>query len=205
MVQRYEGISGKPRSAGLTGPPSPNTSRSLARAATLVAENGRYSKGQKQKDQVGLLTPMLSDAGYRQRSSSPTEDARMSPSPSRMSPINASDLSGRVCSEPSPLPHDAVHRTLEDALPRAPKLSFNREISKPLFTSGRKAVDDPSSRPGDERSISPERPYQGVGKLIDQWQRKTAEATTPRTTIGRGRGSFAATRGVLHSIPGRSQ
>lgn len=34
-----------------------------------------------------------------------------------------------------------------------------------------------------ERSSSPERPYQGVGKLIDQWQRKSAEAEASRNVI----------------------
>jgi AP2-associated kinase len=184
IVQRYEGISGKGQSAGSNGPPSPNASKSVAKAESLLTENGRYSKGLRQKDQVGLLPPVSSDASYRRRSSSPSEDTRMSPSPS---PINA----------PSPLPHDAIQRGSEDVVPRAPKLSFNREnreMSKPVFTSGSKPVEDPSSRPGDERSSSPERPYQGVGKLIDQWQRKTAEASATRNPIGRGRGSVVGTR-----------
>jgi len=53
--------------------------------------------------------------------------------------------------------------------------------------------EEPSSRT-DERSPSPERPYQGVGRLIDQWQKKSAEAAQPvvkradlkRTGIVRG-------------------
>ncbi|KAF5366947.1 hypothetical protein D9757_010839 [Collybiopsis confluens] len=39
----------------------------------------------------------------------------------------------------------------------------------------------PDDRSGDIRSPSPERPYQGVGRLIDQWQRKTAESEATRT------------------------
>ncbi|TFK26780.1 hypothetical protein FA15DRAFT_667070 [Coprinopsis marcescibilis] len=34
----------------------------------------------------------------------------------------------------------------------------------------------PNSVNGDDRSASPERPFQGVGKLIDQWQRKSEES-----------------------------
>jgi len=86
-----------------------------------------------------------------------------------------------------------------------PKLSFNREASRPVFTSVSKPVEEPSIHLGDERSSSPERPYQGVGKLIDQWQRKTTEVSSTRTAIGRGRGSAVGKRGLVHGIPGRSQ
>jgi AP2-associated kinase len=196
MVQRYEGISGKGKSAGSIGPSSPATPRSAVKAGSLLTENGQVTKGQAQKGQVGLLPPM-NDASHGQRSSSPIENARISPSPSRISPINPS----------SPLPHDGTTRGSENAVSRVPKLIFNREASKPVFTSVSKPVEEPSSGPGDEGSSSPERPYQGVGKLIDQWQRKTAEASGTRTAIGRGRGSAVGKRGlgVVHGISGRSQ
>ncbi|PPQ64080.1 hypothetical protein CVT24_008893 [Panaeolus cyanescens] len=45
-----------------------------------------------------------------------------------------------------------------------------------LFAAPASAADASSSRQDDGRSPSPERPYQGVGRLIDQWQKKTAEA-----------------------------
>jgi AP2-associated kinase len=45
-----------------------------------------------------------------------------------------------------------------------------------------------STKPGDERSSSPERPYQGVGKLIAQWQRKTEEADPSRNPANLRRG-----------------
>lgn len=184
MVQRYEGISGKRKSTGGTAP-SPNVSRSVAKAGSLMTENGLHPKGQKQKDEVGLLPPVSKDADYRWRSSSPSNEIQKSPSLSKTSPITP----------PSPLPYDAVRGGSEEAISCAPKLSSSREISKPVFTSSSKPVEDPSSRLVDERSSSPERPYQGVGKLIDQWQRKTAEASATRTPIGRGRGSSAGTRG----------
>jgi AP2-associated kinase len=46
---------------------------------------------------------------------------------------------------------------------------------------------------GEEASSSPttttaEKPYQGVGRLIDQWQRKTADAEAPRSPVSRRRG-----------------
>ena len=191
IVQRYEGI-GKGKSMGLSGPPSPDVSRPALKVGSLLTENGWHFKGQAQKGQVVLLPPLSSDASYR--SSNPTEDTRISPNSSRISPRTPSPLSQSVT---DPSPEGVVHR--------APKLSFNRETSKPTFTPNSKLVDDSLSRLGDERSSSPERPYQGVGKLIDQWQRKTAEASATRTTVGRGRGSFVGKRGVVHGISGRSQ
>lgn len=48
-----------------------------------------------------------------------------------------------------------------------------------------------TSHPTDERPSSPERPYQGVGKLIDQWQRKSAEAEASRSVVLSKRTSLA--------------
>ena len=42
-----------------------------------------------------------------------------------------------------------------------------------------------------ERPSSPERSYQGVGKLIDQWQRKSAEAEASRSVVLSKRTSLA--------------
>jgi len=51
------------------------------------------------------------------------------------------------------------------------------------------------------RSPSPERPYQGVGKLIDQWQRKTADAE-PDRNLGPRRSGFAAKRALPGLVGG---
>jgi len=56
----------------------------------------------------------------------------------------------------------------------------------------------------EDRSSSPERPYQGVGKLIDQWQKKT-EADSHSTFAGK-RGSFVPKRvGIVHGDDERGQ
>ncbi|KAI0032159.1 hypothetical protein K488DRAFT_50509 [Vararia minispora EC-137] len=47
-----------------------------------------------------------------------------------------------------------------------------------------------------DRPASPEKPYQGVGKLIDQWQRKT-EAEAPRVTTGKPGGPGGGSRAAL--------
>ena len=43
------------------------------------------------------------------------------------------------------------------------------------------------------QSPAPEKPYQGVGRLIDEWQRKTADAgDAPRSPVSRRRGGGGA-------------
>ena len=65
------------------------------------------------------------------------------------------------------------------------QVSRKRTLSIPNSTSSTKA-DEP-------RTVDSERPYQGVGKLIDQWQKKSAEAEQSRP-IPPGRRSFTPKR-----------
>ncbi|KAI0308360.1 hypothetical protein B0F90DRAFT_1682161 [Multifurca ochricompacta] len=52
----------------------------------------------------------------------------------------------------------------------------------------------------DAQQPSPERPYQGVGRLIDQWQRKTADAAEPpRSPVSRRRGGGGASTSATAS------
>ena len=90
---------------------------------------------------------------------------------------------------------------------RKPSASYGggrRSPAKVDFTSGLDAPARPVPRrspspaipvvAGDEaqRPSSPEKPYQGVGRLIDQWQRKTADAEVPRSPVSRRRGGAGA-------------
>ena len=53
---------------------------------------------------------------------------------------------------------------------------------------------------GDEaQPPEPDRPYQGVGRLIDQWQRKTADAEVPRSPVSRRRGGAVGGTGATAS------
>jgi len=52
------------------------------------------------------------------------------------------------------------------------QVSRRRTLSIPNSTSSTKA--------DESRTVDSERPYQGVGKLIDQWQKKSAEAEQSR-------------------------
>lgn len=189
IVQRYEGISGKPRSTGLGGPPSPGVSRPAGKFGPPLTENGRFSRGQANLE-VGKeqrLLPVSSDRNSSSRGLIDTN--RASPAPLRTSPIGA----------PTPLQHDVI-RESENPVPRPRRSSFKPEMARPIFPT-RKSTEESLVRPADGRSPSPERPYQGVGKLIDQWQRKTAEAEPVRTGAGILRGSFPAKR----DPPGRGR
>ncbi|KAF4611694.1 hypothetical protein D9613_004200 [Agrocybe pediades] len=78
-------------------------------------------------------------------------------------------------SSPSKAETSVAARTRKISMP-AQSLNAPEPARKPVISL--KSEEEPSSR-ADERSPSPERPYQGVGKLIDQWQKKSAEAAQP--------------------------
>ena len=69
-----------------------------------------------------------------------------------------------------------------------------RPIPKRSFSPAPPATSD------DVQSPVPEKPYQGVGRLIDEWQRKTADAgDTPRSPASRRRGGGGAGTGATAS------
>ncbi|KAJ7511848.1 hypothetical protein B0H11DRAFT_1899362 [Mycena galericulata] len=181
MVQRYEAIGGaakSPTSATASSPIPPPLATKPAVLAAPRAENGRFSsvssQGTSSSSSVGAngrppgstslpLPPASSSAGL----GDPTKSA-------------SGGLPPRV--SPTGMPRTATpQREPESGLPRTRRTSF----------MGSGASSGPPSRKGtaDERSPSPERPYQGVGKLIDQWQRKTAEPD--RGPVGSKRGGSA--------------
>jgi len=88
---------------------------------------------------------------------------------------------------------------VEDHIPRSHKPSFKLEtpkasgnILKPAIAAEEKTTQEP-----ERRSSSPERQYQGVGRLIDQWQRKTADVEAGRPAVGNKRPSLAPKRAGL--------
>jgi AP2-associated kinase len=69
-----------------------------------------------------------------------------------------------------------------------------RPIPKRSFSPAPLATSD------DVQSPAPEKPYQGVGRLIDEWQRKTADAgDTPRSPVSRRRGGGGTGTGATAS------
>jgi len=91
------------------------------------------------------------------------------------------------------------------AMERKPSASYGsgrRSPVKPDATTGGGGGLDVPVRPVPIRTVSPvnppageeassttaEKPYHGVGRLIDEWQRKTADAEAPRSPVSRRRG-----------------
>ncbi|KAJ7146397.1 hypothetical protein C8R44DRAFT_898236 [Mycena epipterygia] len=192
MVQRYEAIGGKsPASSTAPSPvPPPLTaSKSAASAAPPRAENGRYTSVSSQG------TSSSASAGINGRPAGSTSLPLASSSAGLGDPSKSASLPPRV--SPTGLPRAGT--PLREPLPRTGTPQREPESAAPPRTrrTSYKSVDiggaasGPPSRKatGDERSPSPERPYQGVGKLIDQWQRKTAEPDRGPVGGKRGGGS----------------
>ncbi|KAH9081482.1 hypothetical protein EDB83DRAFT_2333002 [Lactarius deliciosus] len=197
MVQRYEAMGGNAAGAGTPtavlqpstsspAPPPPPSGASLTRSATThVSPTPRrgYFGGA-----VGL--PGLS--------------ADLSPSKKLPTGLGVSDRPRAEHASPVGLPGLTVERK-----PSASYGSGRRSPTKIDFTGGLDAPArpvpkrSPSPAPpvaGDEaQPSSPERPYQGVGRLIDQWQRKTADVDPPRSPVSRRRGGAAAGTGATAS------
>ncbi|KAI9455909.1 hypothetical protein BJY52DRAFT_1188128 [Lactarius psammicola] len=132
---------------------------------------------------------------------------RDDPHPSKKIPtgLGVSDRPRAEHASPVGLPGLTVERKLS-----ASYGGGRRSPTKIDFTTG--GLDAPA-RPAPKRSpspvppvagdeaqpSSPERPYQGVGRLIDQWQRKTADAEPPRSPVSRRRGGAASGTGATAS------
>ncbi|KAG7099678.1 hypothetical protein E1B28_001502 [Marasmius oreades] len=104
---------------------------------------------------------------------------------------------------PSPTPEPEKPREPEVVTPRPRRISIKPDSSNTvLFPVSRSSSHTESTTPStNARSSSPERPYQGVGKLIDQWQRKTAETESPIPK----RGGYAPKRVGLVNGQSRGQ
>ncbi|KAF7307523.1 Protein kinase domain-containing protein [Mycena indigotica] len=175
MVQRYESI-GVPGSGGGKSPVSPPLaapSKSLGASSPRVENgSGRFSS----VSSSSTSTSSSSSVGYNGRlpvlDSTKGFPARVSPTPRTSTPQQ------QPLQEPVPIATPRARR------PSYKSLDFGVASNPP---SRKSTVDDQPPR-----SASPERPYQGVGKLIDQWQKKTAESEGPP-----GRGSPAKRGGLV--------
>ncbi|KAJ6520518.1 hypothetical protein C8R45DRAFT_955462 [Mycena sanguinolenta] len=182
MVQRYEAIGVSARSPSTTASPVPPPlvqPKPTSASAVPRAENGRFTSASSQS------TSSSSSAGVNGRFAGSTS------LPLTSSSVGLGDNLSKGATlppraSPTGLPRTSTpQREPEIAAPRARRTSY-KSIDLMGGGSGppsRKATAD------EPRSPSPERPYQGVGKLIDQWQRKTAESD------GAGRGPAGGKRG----------
>lgn len=200
MVQRYEAIEASVRVAGNAAPPSPlNAARPLpssARDHPHDTSTARTAKASHEKIAValpGLGTPSTTDGSVQRRTSlttpsrPPLSSQRTSPTAGLSKSTNVGD-NGVENIPPRPRHTSALRsESIKISTPSRKPMLTTEELTKQaqLEPAG------PAPSLNNERSPSPERPYQGVGKLIDQWQRKSAEAETSRNVILSKRASLA--------------
>jgi len=148
--------------------PLPSVPRSASRMPPVSADLGGYPRGQSNKEKKSALA-VPSDNSPRPPSKSPTRIP-----PGLLQPTN------RTPAPPYETPpSDAADELLRFKLPKPSSL-----LQTPTDTS-----------PIAERAPSPvERPFQGVGKLIAQWQQKSVEADSARPVVSR-RATHGAKRG----------
>lgn len=156
MVQRYEAI-GK-----VASPSSLPLSKSAIASGITSMTTGRALQQSLHSPATSKFSPSRVALTFDDLSSAPDPDKRQLPRPSYTGPTDKSADVSRSQSSVSGLP--------------------TASSSKPLSLSASQGSIDglPSAAPpleGDPRPPSPEKPYQGVGKLIDQWQRKSEEAS----------------------------
>jgi AP2-associated kinase len=190
MVQHYEAIGGKikPRSPPVASKPP------AFKAALRQTDGNRFSKGQHARSpsitkknenanasaEARVSAPnrsSISVPGHKKTSTLP--DARtIIPNALRTSPVGMPDL-GRPKRAESPVPPSQTPPLKSSSVS---ELSLSDSRTR-KFPSRKSTLSEESTKVDDGRSASPEQPYQGVGKLIDQWQRKTAEAEAPRSPV----------------------
>ncbi|KAJ3845354.1 hypothetical protein F5878DRAFT_269261 [Lentinula raphanica] len=177
MVQRYEAIDAVAR----TGIPTASSRILPHKASASQSENVPSSHTSRTK-QDGVTHERLPTVDDTQSRSSPTKTRSVSTGIPRASPNKHSSASEEH------MPETTTPR------PRRTSTKPDAQISFPPMRKPTVVADEPVR--SDIRSPSPERPYQGVGKLIDQWQRKTTESEATRTPIPK-RGGLVAKRAAL--------
>ncbi len=162
----------------------------------------------------GLKTPSQSVDGGRNSSSTGTQrnnylngktalpipDEAM---PSRTSPVGLSSHTSTI-KFPSRSSPTTMSVEKEESVSAPPLRSRQASLkpATPADPTRKSTVDDATSRSSEKRTPSPDKPYQGVGRLIDQWQRK-AEGDATRTPVKRS-GFVAKRAGLVSGGVGRS-
>ncbi|KAF8640415.1 hypothetical protein AX17_000081 [Amanita inopinata Kibby_2008] len=199
MVERYEAIGGNTRPSSFgPGPPSPLAIKKSSSSKSIIQPSDFARSSRPPEMGAPSLIPQTPSTTIAKdilrHRTSPTRALRANaviPSPSTDRRTFADNY------KPSEPPDEQV-KIMENIGPRPRRLSLKPpETSKPPITlQERLAVDGRKEKlpQAENRSSPPERPYQGVGKLIDQWQRK-AEASEPgRSPMGVKRSSIITKR-----------
>ncbi|KAJ3936224.1 MAG: hypothetical protein NXY57DRAFT_269264, partial [Lentinula lateritia] len=174
MVQRFEAID----AVAKTGIPTASSKIGSQKVPVPVTEN-------KSSLQVSALSQR--DGHINSPSTDDTHSSSKNRSTSRATPRPSPNKCYTTSNEPPELATPRAHRISTKA---------DAQIPSPQKRKPTLAPDEPA-RSGDIRSPSPERPYQGVGKLIDQWQRKTAVESEATRTPTTKRGGLVAKQAAL--------
>ena len=227
IVERYEAIGGKVKSGG---PPSPLPKPATTRTTSISGEPRRIQKPSLSTSSNNILsqsvlssmTSMSSDSSHSNMGGGgPSKFHSVSMEPPRQATRSPTKPRKSLALEKS----DPIHtQSVDNTTPRPRRISRKAEPFEPVVSQSVKAPTTEIFTPtnshrksilfgtdllpptkSEDRSPSPERPYQGVGKLIDQWQKKTAEADSQTTFAGK-RGSFVPKRvGIVHGDDERGQ
>lgn len=204
MVQHYEAIQANARVSGNAVSPSPVSLKPLPSSARDHLQDSGPRSNKPSLDKIAVALPGLGAPStivgdpVKRRTSLTVPSTRTALSSQRTSPVSPAvskvtektDADAEVENVPPRTRNISVLRSEPIKLPavsaRKPTLTMEEltkqsQLEPPVSTSN----------PGADRSPSPERPYQGVGKLIDQWQRKSAEAEASRNAILNKRANLA--------------
>lgn len=211
MVQRYESIGG-PKSAGPTSPPIAPQKPTALKVGTQNTSSSTNTRAPK----MSLSnSPTTSRGSGRSASSLPVADDASAgsgpPSRQRVPP------GGLPRTSPADHRESIWTREVEKFTPGLPRQPSPPKVQK--VPEEATALDRQTSQftfptrqptpPTEESQAppSPDRPYQGVGKLIDQWQRKTADTEPVRSGSPRrsGFGSKRALPGLVGGGAGRGR
>ena len=192
MVERYEAMGSN---SVPTGPrsrsPSPLLVKTTNSKSASKQESGHFSK------------PLDTGASLALPPSPSTPAGKQRPSPTRTKgftgfPLSSADRRSPLDAHKSDQPEGRGMNAAGTDIPRSRKLSLkpHENPKPPVSLQELLAADDRKEKPSAaaDRSPSTERAYKGVGKLIDQWQRKAEEAEPGRTAVGAKRISITTKR-----------
>ena len=184
MVQRFEAMGGTVAAspaARSPAQPGPSLSRSATTHVSAPSRRGHLGA-------VGL--PGLADPLRKLPTGSGVSDR---PRAEFASPVGLPGLA--MEREPSVSASYGGRRS-----PTKPDTASGGGLEAPARPVQRRSPSPALPAAGDDsQPPSPEKPYQGVGRLIDEWQRKTADADGPRSPVSRRRGGGMAGTGASAS------
>ncbi|KAF7793563.1 hypothetical protein EIP86_004677 [Pleurotus ostreatoroseus] len=182
MVQKYEAITGS-TTGKQSGPPPPVASKPAGLSVKTISQ-----------ESTAPSIPSPSAAGIRFPRLSPTSSPEMpraslavvevsAPVRGRVSPVPRIPLSTSRPSTANVRPSEHLTGATTGGLPTRRATELTKPTEFPAIRREKSPAPSierkPTSSPEQVRSPSPERPYQGVSKLIDRWQRVANDTNDP--------------------------